>query len=266
MSDVLPRTGIIGGSGMLGGAIARALLRAKALKPQDLWISNRSGSNKGFEDWPEINVTTNNQDVADACEIVLLCIPPSQVDHMNLKAPDRLVLSVMAGVKAREITEITGATRVVRAMSNPAAEDGLAYSPWYARADLSKSDYNNVVRFFSACGETDQVPHEHLIDSFTALTGPVPGFVAYFADCMVAYAVEKGTPPEIAERAVRQLFLASGQTMAQSKVAPARHVQDMIEYAGTTAAGLLSMGSSEICDSIWQGLDAAGAAAGRMRK
>jgi len=50
--------GIVGGSGVLGGAIARGLLRNEFITPGRLWISNRSGNTSGFEEpvylepWP----------------------------------------------------------------------------------------------------------------------------------------------------------------------------------------------------------------------
>ena len=51
--------GIVGGSGQLGGAIARALLRTGTVAPDRLWISNRSGSAAGFDGWPGIHVTAD---------------------------------------------------------------------------------------------------------------------------------------------------------------------------------------------------------------
>lgn len=45
--------------------------------------------------------------------------------------------------------------------------------------------------------------------------------------------------------------------MAQGSARPADHVQEMIDYAGTTAAGLLSMQQSGIAGDIAAGLDAA---------
>ena len=64
--------GIIGGSGMLGRAIALAQLEQKAVAPANLWISNRSGSRAGFEDFAGVTVTSDNQALADACDLILL--------------------------------------------------------------------------------------------------------------------------------------------------------------------------------------------------
>ena len=110
---------------------------------------------------------------------------------------------------------------------------------------------------FAACGLTDEISDEAQIDTFTALTGPVPGFVAYFADCMIAYATKRGIEPAIADRAIRQLFRASGTVLAGEGASPGEHVREMIDYAGTTAAGLVAMRGSPIAASIEDGLDAA---------
>ncbi|WP_424930012.1 NAD(P)-binding domain-containing protein [Amaricoccus tamworthensis] len=130
--------GIIGGTGMLGYAIAHAILKARTIPPDRLWISNRSGRADGFDDHPDITLTTNNQDLAQGCDVILLSVPPAMAD-----------------------------------------------------------------------------------------------------------------------RAVRQLFLSAGTMMANAQPTPAEHVQQMIDYAGTTAAGLEDMRRSTIAQDIAKGLDAA---------
>ncbi len=253
----LDSIGIVGGSGALGGAIAHGLLRANFITAGQLWISNRSGNNSGFEEQLGIRFTTYNQELVDACQIVLVAVPPHLVSTLNINAENRLVISVMAGVTIEQIEHQLHAQRVVRAMSNPAAGIGLAYSPWCTSVGVSDEDRHWVRTLFEACGLADEVPNEEQIDYFTALTGPVPGFVAYYADCMVGYAVKHGIEPKIAHRAMRQLFHASGVVLAGSEAAPEDHVRDMITYAGTTAAGLESMKASSLAASIEEGLQAA---------
>lgn len=249
--------GIIGGSGQLGGAIARALLRNGGIAPEQLVIANRSGTIGGFSEWRGLRVTTDNSAVVRDCSTIILSVPPASAPDIAIDAPDRLVISVMAGIPVERLMQITGAARVVRAMSSPAADVGLAYSPWFAAPAVTGEDRRLVVSLFEACGITDELPDEDQIDLFTAMTGPVPGFVAYFAACMVDYAVRRGVASETADRAVRQLFLASGSIIANADASPADHVREMIDYAGTTAAGLTAMKNSPLADAIETGLDAA---------
>uniref|UniRef100_A0A2A3JZC1 Pyrroline-5-carboxylate reductase dimerisation domain-containing protein n=1 Tax=Alloyangia mangrovi TaxID=1779329 RepID=A0A2A3JZC1_9RHOB len=114
-----------------------------------------------------------------------------------------------------------------------------------------------MTALLGACGSTAEVPNEAQVEVFTALTGPVPGFVAQFAATMIDYAERRGVAPEVAHMAMRQLFLASGQMLAGDALAPDGHVQEMIDYAGTTAAGLLAMQAAGLQDVVDAGLDAA---------
>ena len=69
--------------------------------------------------------------------------------------------------------------------------------------------------------------------------------------------LRKGGSVQVAEKAVRQLFKASGHIIASGSKRPNQHVGEMIEYAGTTAAGLEKMRASSLAANIKEGLDAA---------
>ena len=249
--------GIIGGSGMLGSAILSALLGSKAFEQSNFWVSNRGGDASGGDQCSIVHFTKDNQELVDACDVIILCVPPARFPDIDIRAPDRLVISVMAGVTIDEMKSKTAAVRVVRAMSSPAASLSMAYSPWIASAETTSADRNIVRNIFGACGTTDEVFDEQQLDHFTAMTGPVPGFVAYFTQCMVDHATSQGIAPEVADRAIRQLFLAGGTMLATDKASPADQVRWMIEYAGTTAAGLIAMERSTLSKTISDGLLAA---------
>ena len=250
------KVGIVGGTGQLGSAIATAWLESGCVKPRQLWISNRSGTAAGFESWPEITFTASNQLLAGACDVILLSVPPALVETVSISAPGKLVLSVMAGVSRERLKTLTGSEKVVRAMSSPAAGKQLAYSPWCAASSLSQEDRDLVQSLLSTCGPSDEVQDEQQIEVFTAITGPVPGFAAFFADCIVDYARSNGVDRHIAERAAKQLILSAGQIMAGDTRSPAEHVQEMVDYAGTTAAGLIKLKELGVSDLISEGLEA----------
>jgi len=252
--------GVIGGSGMLGGAIVRGLIDAGCVAPGGLWIANRRGEAGTFAA-EGVRATSDPMELAAACRIVLYCVPPAVAEDWRIDAPDRLILSVMAGVTRERLAQITGARRIVRAMSSPAAARRLAYSPWIASDAVTAADRARVRVLLGAIGREDEVAEEDHIDQFTAMTGPVPGFVAFFAEAMQDYALRAGIPEPVADRAIRQLFLAAGQMLAEDP-APARaQVQQMIDYAGTTAAGLEVMRAGPIREAVAEALAAAHARA-----
>jgi pyrroline-5-carboxylate reductase len=249
--------GIIGGSGMLGSAISSALLGSETFEQSNFWVSNRSGKASGVGQSSIIHFTKDNQELVDVCDVIILCVPPARFPDIDIRAPNKLVISVMAGVTIDDLRSNTDAVRIVRAMSSPAASLSMAYSPWIASAEITSDDRDIVRKIFGACGTTDEIFDEQQIDHFTAMTGPVPGFVAYFAQCMVDHATSQGIAPDVADRAIRQLFVAGGTMLAADRASPADHVRWMIEYAGTTAAGLIAMERSTLSKTISDGLLAA---------
>jgi len=250
--------GIVGGNGALGSAIARALRRSGAAAAGGVAVSCRSGAAPALADWPDIAVTPANRDLAGRCGVLVLAVPPAAAGALDLQAPDALVISVMAGVPAARIAALTGARAVIRAMSSPPAADlGRAFSPFWAGPGATAADRAVAHRVLGACGETAEVATEDLIDRFTALTGPVPGFLAAFAQAVQAYAEKHGAPPEIAVQAALALCRAGGEIMDASGRAPAAHVDEMIAYAGTTAAGLRALQDGPFGAALEAGFDAA---------
>ncbi len=229
--------GIIGGNGALGGAIAEGLLASGFVAEGDLWVSSRSGTGPRFPGSGALRVTGDSRALVAACETVILSVPPATAGEIAIRAEGRTVISVMAGITLKRLEEIAGTRRVVRAMSSPAAARRLAYSPYCPGPGAAAEDRAEAARVLGAVGLTDAVPDEDQLDRFTAITGPVPGFVAACAAAMKAHAVKAGIAPAVADRAVRQLFLAAGTIMAEGPT-PEETVQEMIDYAGTTAAGL----------------------------
>ena len=253
--------GIVGGTGWLGRSLGRAFLASGALGHDELIVSNRSGVRTGYEEHLEIVVTTDLDRLLGKARSVILAVPPADFGAMSFEAGERLVISIMAGASIARIAERTGAEAIVRTMPNVAADFGLCYTPWFATEAVDAAQRAAVQSLFECCGQADEVASEAQIDYFTALTGPVPGFVAQFADCMVAHAVAHGVSRRIAERAIKQLFHASGVAMARSTLSPAEHVSQMLDYDGTTAAGLRQVLGTTLRDPIGAGIEAAWAKA-----
>ncbi len=242
------------GAGALGGAMIRAALATGTVTPDTLTICTRSGtaSHSGGA-----RIMTDPQAAIAGAELVLLAIPPAALATFTMDASDTTILSVVAGASLARLETATGSTRVLRAMSSPAAARGLAFSPVFPGPGATQIDRDRALRLLAACGETAIVPDESQIDSFTALTGPVPGLVAFFAAAMIDHATRAGIDPAIADRAVRQLFLAAGTELAQDAPTAREHVAAMIAYAGTTAAGLEVLAGSDAAEVVDRALTAA---------
>ncbi|URK88771.1 NAD(P)-binding domain-containing protein [Rhizobium sp. RCAM05350] len=249
--------GVIGGTGWLGGALLRPALAKGFVAAADLILSSRSGKTAGFEAWPDIRFVTDNGSLVAQSDIVILSVRPEDIDALDLDLSGKLVISVMARVPAAALLTRFKSERIIRAMPNACAEQGLSFTPWLSTPETTAADAAFADSFFACSGRTTRLSTESELDYFTALTGSGPAFIAAFADVMIHDAIENGVAPDVADTAVRQLFLGSGAWMADASETPADAVRIFTEYGGTTAAGLTAMLSAGIAGPISKGLVAA---------
>ena len=248
------RVGVIGGAGWLGGAIAKAILDAGIVEPQDLSLSYRRDRpdrfNRSF--W-----TTDNQELADRSDVIVLSVRPADWPSLNVVAEGKLLISVMAGIRLKALSEHHRTDRVVRTLPNAAVEVRKSYTPWIASAGMQDNDRTIVRAIFDACGFQDEMRSEAEIDYLTGLTGSGPAFPALLAAAMMADAISHGLEPEIAKRAVNALVVGAGRMLEQRDDCPTDIVQTFLDYRGTTAAAIEEMRTAGFDAAVSRGLSAA---------
>lgn len=259
------RIGFIGGNGWLGNAIASAAVASGAIAGDRLILSGRSDK-RGALPVPGAHLTRDNAELVLAADVVVLCVPPQDFHALDIDASAKLVISVMAGVTAREITARSGAREVVRAIPNAAASIRRSFTPWYAVPGVSGAHKQVVQNLFDACGEGAEVPEESHIDYCVGMTGSGAAFPALLAQAMIAHATSQGLPLAFAQRAAKGVVAGASQLFAGEDADTAAIVQGMIDYRGTTAAALQTMLDNGFNRAVALGLDAASAKAAALGK
>jgi pyrroline-5-carboxylate reductase len=257
--------GIIGGGGWLGRSIGSAMLEKGVLTPASLILSSRSGRVAGFDAWPEVQLTTDNRQLVRQADVIVLSVRPEQFAAVAIDAADRLVISFMAGVSLVTLIERTGSRRVIRAMPNAAAQIGQCYTPWFATEQVTAADKAFTQSMFEACGSADQVFSEADLDYLTGLVGSGAAYPALLAEALLAHALARGLPRHVAMAAVRGVVVGASQLLGRDDMPPAAMLQAMLDYRGTTAAGLQAMLNAGFKEAVGAGLDAAEDAAQRMQ-
>lgn len=257
----LPRIGIIGGNGIIGGAFARALVDSGAVAAADLVLSCRSTP----PGWlPGARWVHDNAALVAASELVVVSVRPQDWPALALRAEGRLVVSVMASVPLAALVAGTGSTRVVRTLPNAAAAMGASYTPWIASADVTDADRAVLRRILTACGTEDEVADEASIDYLGGLTGTGPAYPALLASALIEDATARGLPLALARRAVTQLLIGTGRFYEVTGEDPAETVQGFVDYAGITAAALTEMRRAGLPEAVKAGLAAAVARTAEM--
>lgn len=155
--------------------------------------------------------------------------------------------SIMAGVPASRVSELTGTACIIRTMPNLPAQIGRGVTaictPSQAgvAGSAAAAATTRVTTLLEAVGTVLELP-EPMLDAFTALAGSGPAYVFYLAEAMVAAALEQGLTAEQADLAVRQTLLGSAQLMSQrADASPTQLRAEVTSKGGTTAAATAVM-------------------------
>jgi len=249
--------GIIGGTGWLGGAIAKALL-AKALLPAGrLVVSNRSGEHPLAQQG--VCLVANNQLLVDRSDVIVIAVRPEHFAGLNINATGKIVVSLMAGIKAQTIAERTWASVVIRAMPNAAVEIGQSFTPWYCCGETAAATRNLVQQLFESVGTAAQVQEEDFIDYLSALSGTGPAFPALLMTALADQAVAAGIPPDIARLAAKNVVVNSSQLLSNHD--PRQMIDALVAYRGVTAAALQVMTEGGLEEQVGRALQAGAAVA-----
>ena len=188
---------------------------------------------------------------------MILSVRPQDWPAIEVSAPGKLVVSVMAGVTLADIAARIGTGRVVRALPNAAAEVGKAYTPWTATAQVTDADRETLRRLLDTFGTGDEVATEAEIDYMTGLTGTGPAYPALLGVAMMRDAISHGLAPEVARRAVVALLVGTGRLLEKTGEDPEETVTAFLEYRGVTAAAIEAMQAAGFQAAVSAGLSAA---------
>ncbi|AOE65097.1 pyrroline-5-carboxylate reductase dimerization domain-containing protein [Pseudomonas corrugata] len=249
--------GIIGGTGWLGGAIAKALMAKSLLPAGNLIISNRTGRHPLAQQG--VCLVTDNQALVTRSDMVIIAVRPEHFASLDIDATGKTVVSLMAGVTAQTIAAQTSASAVVRAMPNAAVEIGQSFTPWFCWGEVNAAARELVQRLFESVGTAAEVQEEGFIDYLSALSGTGPAFPALLMTALANQAKAAGIPSDIAQLAAKNVVVNGSQLLEN------HDAQEMIEalvaYRGVTAAALQSMIDSRFEAHIGRALEAGAAVA-----
>jgi len=252
-----PTLGVIGGTGWLGGAIAKAVLAKNLLPASNLVVSNRSGTHPLARQG--VCLVADNQALVDRSDIVIIAVRPEQFAGLTLNAMGKTVISLMAGITAQAIVAQSSASSVVRAMPNAAVEIGQSFTPWYCAGAVEPATKSLVQRLFECVGTAAEVQQEDFIDYLSALSGTGPAFPALLMTALANQAMAAGIPAEIAQLAAQNVVVNSSQLLASHD---ARQMIDaLVAYRGVTAAALQSMTQGHFEAQVGRALQAGAAVA-----
>jgi len=253
------KIGIIG-TGNMGGAIIKGVLKKGIFKPDEIIGSDISKEKlEGLESF-KIKTTQNNLDVLDFADGIILAVKPQVMDPVLQEIKNSVkghhIISIAAGIKTAFIEERLSNARVVRVMPNAPLLVGCGISAIAKGRYTDSSDIGFAKMVFGALGDVIEV-EEGLMNAVTSLSGSGPAYIFLIIDSLISVGVKMGLSRDIAERLVISTISGSILMMKQTGKHP-MELRDMVTSpGGTTAQALEVMEVKGLPGILWEAIQAA---------
>jgi pyrroline-5-carboxylate reductase len=224
---------------LLKGCLARAGYTAHQLGASDVSEAARAQlkTELGIRSFPD------NAEAVRWASVIVLAVKPQVLalvlsEIAPLLTPDKLVISIVAGVGSERIRDALGGhPRVVRAMPNTPATVGAGATAVAGGRGATPEDVAFAVALFKSVGLVVEVP-ETSMDAVTGLSGSGPGYAFVVIEALSDAGVCAGLPRDVATKLAAQTLLGAAQLVLETGEHPAR-LKDMVTSpGGTTIAGL----------------------------
>ena len=250
------------GGGNMAEAIIKGLQRensSASLMVAEISLERRTYLAKAY---PGIRVVEHSEQAAAWGDVVILAVKPQQAAVVlaaiqQAVGPDKLVVSIMAGVRSTSIEEaLASGTRVVRVMPNTPALVGTGATAICAGRNASREDLDCVESIFARTGLVVRVDEKQM-DAVTGLSGSGPAYVFTFIEALSDAGVKNGLTREVAAKLALQTVLGAARMLAETGEHPAKLREQVTSPGGTTIAGLHVLENGRFRGTIMDAVDAA---------
>lgn len=250
------------GGGKMGRALVQGMLIAGTVEPDRVTVADRNEISRRWwqEHVPAVRTTADSQQAVEAAEIVILAVKPAGLGDVAASSraawPQRLTISVAAGVSLAKLQSLFGSTRIVRVMPNTPSLVGAGAAAFCCAADVSEADAETVQQILQSVGFVARV-NESQMDAVTGVSGSGPAYLFVIIEALADGGVAAGLPRALALRLATQTVLGAAKMVAETGEHPAVLKDAVASPGGTTIAGLSSLEQNGIRSAMIQAVQAA---------
>jgi len=254
-----------------GGNMATALisgLLGKGFSAAEISVVEINGENRTrLQRDFAVRVFENIAEGIAGSQIIIFAVKPQQLravaQELASSLSGQLLISIAAGILARDLARWSNCQSIVRAMPNTPALIQSGMTGLYALPAVTPAQRVLAQNILAAVGETLWLDDETMMDAVTAISGSGPAYVFYFIEAMQQAAQKLGLNAEDARSLSLATFLGASKLAVSSDDDVSVLRARVTSKNGTTERALLSLSSNHVAEHIAQ---AAQAAAERSRE
>jgi competence protein ComER len=250
-------TGFIG-IGSMGGMLVRALLRAGALAPEEVWAANRSSAKLAAlaADFPGIH-TADARQIASQCTLIFLCVGAGDVAAVLAQMEGELgaghLLVTTAGLIPLEALEARVSCRVAKLIPSTTQEIGAGIALLMYGSRVTTADRNLLEQLLGQISQPVTIP-ELLARPAIGLASGGPALLAYLLQSLAEEAVRSnpGLSQELARRLVLETAGATWKLATEGNMSLEEIIRRVALPGGMTALAIEIV--SRYVPQAWQGI------------
>jgi len=230
------------GCGKMAGAIISAIKNDYAVTGSEI----NEDAAKSASQRLGIEVYSDNKKLAEKCNVIFIATKPNQAVEVlegikELITPEKLIVSICAGVTTNKIESALNNARVIRIMPNTPALVKLGMFGICAGSKATKQDVEFVENLLSTIGKCITVTEKQM-DIVTAISGSGPAFFYQVIEDMARAGEKLGLEYEKSLTLATQTALGSAQMIFNRGEIPVQTLIDNVATkGGCTFVGIQEM-------------------------
>ncbi|HVV55106.1 MAG TPA: pyrroline-5-carboxylate reductase [Mucilaginibacter sp.] len=255
------------GSGNIGLALAKGLVKAGIYQPERITLTRRNVKALASLEEAGYKVTSDNAAAVKTADIVVLAVLPQQLNKLlheikpSVWEQKHLLISVVSGVSCSDIRQqLDLDVQVVRAMPNTAIAIGQSMT-CIATDNASAGNMNLVKSLFDTVGVTIQI-NEELMTSATALCACGIAFFLRSIRAASQGGTEIGFHAHDALKMAAQTAKGAADLLLQLSSHPEQEIDKVTSPKGCTIAGLNEMEHNGFSSAMIKGIKTSAEKAG----
>ncbi|GAB2267153.1 hypothetical protein Dimus_002138 [Dionaea muscipula] len=229
------------GAGKLAESITRGVVSSGVLPPSRISTAHRGHDRRKVFQSIGVTVFDHNHQVVEGSDVVIFSVKPQIVKNVVLQLrpllQNKLLVSVAAGTKLKDLQEWAGHNRFVRVMPNTPSAVGNAASVICLGGAATEDDGELVAQLFGAVGKVWHAD-EKLFDAITGLSASGPAYIFLAIEALADGGVAAGLPRELASGLASQTVLGAASMVINTGKHPAQLKDEVASPGGTTIAGI----------------------------
>ena len=262
MESISGRVSLIG-CGVMGGAIARAIVSRSLVEPSDLLLFDLDQERaEALSERTGAALADSASDAVSESRTVILAVKPFAIGEVargfaHCVSSDHLVISAAAGISTASVeSELPLGCRVIRAMPNTPGLIGKGVTAVCQGSNASEEDVQVSSAIFAAMGEVAVVAEGHM-DCVTAISGSGPAYYYLMIEAMAEAGVLNGLPRDTALKLATGTAEGAAAMVSSTGEHPALLRSDVTSPSGTTAEALRVLEKNGFRSAILEAVSAA---------